>query len=195
MAKLDTTLIEGYDNMTPEQKVAALESLEYEDHAAELEKTKNALTKANGDAAEWKRKHNALLTEDELKRQKEAEERQSIMDELNTLRAEKLISGYKASYMANGYDEALAEQTARALAAGEMDTVFANQKTFQEAHDKALKAQLMGGTPKPAGDGGDSGKGMTKEAFLKLPPLERQEYAKTHPDEYKQLYGGYHLWL
>ena len=190
MAKLDTTLIEGYENMTPEQKVAALEQLEYDDHSAELEKTKNALTKANGDAAEWKRKHNALLSEEELKRQKEADEKQAMIDELNTLREEKLIGSYKTSYMANGYDEALADATARALAAGEMEKVFANQKAFQDAHDKALKAQLMGKTPKPASDGGDAGGVMTLEALRKLSPVERAAYANDHPEEYKSLYGG-----
>ena len=190
MAKLDTSRIAGYETMTPEQKVAALEELEYDDHSAELERAMTAVTKANGEAAEWKRKHNALLTEDELKRQKEAEERQAIMDELEALRTEKLISGYKTSFMANGYDEALADATARALAAGEMDKVFANQKAFQEAHDRALTAQLMGNTPKPAGDGATASTVMTLDALRKMSPGERAEFANTHPDEYKSLYGG-----
>lgn len=59
MAKIDTSKIEGYAEMTPEQKLAALEGFEYEDNSAELEKQKNALSKANSEAAEWKRKHNA----------------------------------------------------------------------------------------------------------------------------------------
>ena len=52
MAKIDTSKIEGYADMTPEQKLAALEGYEYEDNAAELEKQKNALSKANSEAAE-----------------------------------------------------------------------------------------------------------------------------------------------
>ena len=64
MAKIDTSKIEGYADMTPEQKLAALEGYEYEDNAAELEKQKNALSKANSEAAEWKHKHNALLSEE-----------------------------------------------------------------------------------------------------------------------------------
>ena len=31
MAKIDTSLIEGYADMTPEQKLSALEAFEYED--------------------------------------------------------------------------------------------------------------------------------------------------------------------
>ena len=52
MAKIDTSKIEGYAEMTPEQKLAALEGFEYEDNSAELEKQKNALSKANSEAAE-----------------------------------------------------------------------------------------------------------------------------------------------
>ena len=73
MAKIDTSKIEGYANMTPEQKLAALEGFEYEDNSAELEKQKNALSKANSEAAEWKRKHNALLSEEEKKKQQDAD--------------------------------------------------------------------------------------------------------------------------
>lgn len=50
--KIDTSKIEGYAEMTPEQKLAALEGFEYEDHAAELEKQKAAVSKANSDAGQ-----------------------------------------------------------------------------------------------------------------------------------------------
>ena len=43
MAKIDTNLIEGYADMTPEQKLAALEGFEYEDNTAELERQKKKL--------------------------------------------------------------------------------------------------------------------------------------------------------
>lgn len=46
MAKIDVTKIEGYEQMTPEQKLAALEGFEYEDNAAEVERLKNANSKA-----------------------------------------------------------------------------------------------------------------------------------------------------
>ena len=61
MAKIDTSKITGYAEMSAEDKLKALEAFEYEDNAAELEKQKAAVSKANSEAAEWKRKHNALL--------------------------------------------------------------------------------------------------------------------------------------
>ena len=88
MAKIDTSKIEGYDKMTPEQKLAALEGFEYEDNAAEVERLKNANSKANSEAAEWKRKHNALLTEDEKKKQEDADALANMQKELEALKAQ-----------------------------------------------------------------------------------------------------------
>ena len=144
MAKIDTSKIEGYANMTPEQKLAALEGFEYEDNSAELEKQKNALSKANSEAAEWKRKHNALLSEEE--------------QELADLRKGKTVSEYKAKFVAQGYDEALAEETAKALADGDSAKVFANQSKFLEEYAKKVKADAIKKTPKP-GAGAGSGSG------------------------------------
>ena len=55
MAKIDVSKIEGYAEMTPEEKVAALEAHEYDDLSAEVEKYKNAASKANSEAADWRR--------------------------------------------------------------------------------------------------------------------------------------------
>lgn len=98
MAKIDTSKIEGYANMTPEQKLAALEGFEYEDNSAELEKQKNALSKANSEAAEWKRKHNALLSEEEKKKQEDADKLAQMEQELADLRKGKTVSEYKAKF-------------------------------------------------------------------------------------------------
>ena len=156
MAKIDTTKIEGYDKMTPEQKLAALEGFEYEDNAAELEKTKNALSKSNSEAAEWRKKHNALLSEDEKKKQEEAERFAQMEKELNDLRTGKTVSEYKAKFVAQGYDEALAEDTAQALADGDTAKVFVNQQKFLDEYAKIVKADALKKTPKPAAGSGST---------------------------------------
>ena len=157
MAKIDTSLIEGYADMTPEQKLAALEAFEYEDNAAELEKQKNALSKANSEAAEWKRKHNALLSEEEKKKQEDADKLAQMEQELADLRKGKTISEYKAKFIAQGYDEALAEETAQALADGDSAKVFANQSKFLEEYAKKVKADALKKTPKPTPGAGSGG--------------------------------------
>jgi len=152
MAKIDTSKIEGYADMTPEQKLAALEGYEYEDNAAELEKQKNALSKANSEAAEWKRKHNALLSEEEKKKQEDADKLAQMEQELADLRKGKTVSEYKAKFVAQGYDEA-----AQALANGDSAKVFANQSKFLEEYAKKVKADALKKTPKPTPGAGSGG--------------------------------------
>ena len=140
MAKIDTSKITGYAEMSAEDKLKALEAFEYEDNVAELEKQKAAVSKANSEAAEWKRKHNALLGEDEKKKQEQEEKFANMEKELSELREAKRVSEFKAKFIAQGYDEALAEDTAKAMAA------------------KQVKADALKKTPKPTpGAGGGTG--------------------------------------
>jgi len=157
MAKIDTSKIEGYADMSAEDKLKALEAFEYEDNAAELERQKNALSKANSEAAEWKRKHNALLSEDEKKKQEDADKLAQMEKELSELRKGKTVSEYKAKFIAQGYDEALAEDTAKAMADGDSAKVFANQSKFLEDYAKKVKADALKKTPKPTPGNGDNG--------------------------------------
>lgn len=164
MAKIDTNLIEGYADMTPEQKLAALEGFEYEDNAVELERQKNALSKANSEAAEWKRKHNALLTDEQRKQQEQAEKWENMEKELAGLRKEKTVAGYKAKLVAQGYDETLADATAAAMESGDMATVFANNQKFLEGYAKKIIAEKLKGTPRGAdGNPGDVGIDYSKK--------------------------------
>jgi hypothetical protein len=188
MAKIDVTKIEGYENMTPEEKLAALEGYEYEDNASELERYKNAVSKANSEAADWKKKHNALLTADDKEKQERDEELTNLRTELEELKKEKAISSYKAKFLGLGYEESLAEATALALAEGDMETVFANQKKHNESREKTIKAELLKKTPTPpTGEGGET---MTLAKLQKMSSAERYKYSVEHPEEYKKLYNG-----
>ena len=154
MAKIDTTQIPGYAEMSAEDKLKALEEFEYDDNASEVERLRGAVSKANSEAAGWKKKHNELLTEDERKKQEDADALANMKKELDELRKDKTISEFKAKLIAQGYDEALASDTAQAMADGDTAKVFANQGKFLEDYAKKVKADAMKKTPKPpAGDG------------------------------------------
>ena len=153
--KIDTGSIEGYSEMTAEQKLAALEAFEYEDNASEVERLKNAVSKANSEAADWKKKHNALLSDDEQKKQ---ETLKKMSEELETLRKEKTVADFTAKYIKLGYDEELAVSTAKAMADGDMETVFKNGADHRAAMEKKIKEDLMNKTPRPDGAGGKTSK-------------------------------------
>lgn len=153
MAKIDTSKIPGYAEMSAEDKLKALEEFEYEDNTAEVERLRGAVSKANSEAASWKKKHNELLTEDERKKQEDADALANMKKELDELRKDKTVSEFKAKLIAQGYDEALAFDTAQAMADGDTAKVFANQGKFLEDYAKKVKADAMKKTPKPpAGD-------------------------------------------
>lgn len=149
MAKIDTSKIAGYAEMSAEDKLKALEGFEFDDNAAEVERLRGAVTKANGEAASWKKKHNELLSEDERKKQEQADKLSDMERELAELRKSKTISEYKAKLIGQGYDDALATETAQAMVDGDTEKVFANQDKFLADYAKRAKADALKKTPKP----------------------------------------------
>jgi hypothetical protein len=146
MADLKGILGEAYkDGMTVEDILAALANVDL--HAGYIRK--ETFDKTASEAAEWKKKHNALLSEEERKEAERLENQKKIEEELNTLRKEKTVSDSKAKFIGLGYDATLAEETAKALADGNMDVIFANQAKFIQIHDKAIKTQQLNNTPTP----------------------------------------------
>lgn len=189
MAKIDTTLIAGYEDMTAEEKLSALEAFEYNDYSTEVDKLKKAVSKANSEAAEYKKKHKELLSEESQKKIENEEYLENIQKELATLKLEKAQNEFKARYMANGYSEELASKAAVALTENDYDTMFKIQSEYLSSRDKDIKANLLKNSPKPPNPSPDNNGTMTKADFMKLSPTERFKFSQTHPDEYKAFYN------
>lgn len=189
MAKIDTTKIEGYSEMTLEEKIAALEAYEYEDYSSELERYKNAVSKANSEAAMWKKKYNAFLSEEERKKNEAEEEMNKIREELEILRKEKLESDHRAKLIALGYDENLAAETAKALVNGETEKLFVALKKHQESFEKQIRADVLKDTPKPKAGSGTKPE-ITKEQFDEMSYTERLKLFADNPELYKEFTGG-----
>lgn len=184
MAKIDISKIEGYETMTVEEKLAALEAMELPD----VDKMKSALDKATSEAAGFKKQLRERMTEDEAAKAKAAEELAAAMAELDLYRAKDAINEYTVQFLGIGYDEKLAKSTAEALHKGDMATMFKNHASFVVERDKAMKAELLKNTPTPPA--GDGDKGLTKEAFQKMTLSEKQKFATENPDAFKEFYGG-----
>lgn len=177
--------IEGYDKMSLEEKLAALEAYE-PDMSGFVPKA--TFDKKASEAAELGKQLKARMTEDEAKAVAEKEEREKLLARVEQLEKEKLVSGYTASYIAMGYDEKLAKSSAEALANGDTDMVFKNQKIHVETREKALKTELLKQTPPPAGGAKDTT--MKKEEFVKMSLAEQAKFASENPEVYKEFYGG-----
>lgn len=143
---IDVSKIDGYAEMTAEQKVAALE--QYEIDLSGYVK-KDIADKYASEAADYKRKLKTKMTDEEAAREKEAAERQAMMEELETLKRDKQVSDNISKLLALGYDKEVAAKSANALVDGDIASFFELQGKHQESMVKTLKAELMKQMPKP----------------------------------------------
>ena len=148
--KIDLSTLAGYrPEMTADEKLALVEAHEIPepDHAGFIKK--DAFDRTASEAADWKRKYNSKLTEDEKKEAEHAAKEAEREAELQTLRKENAVTKHKSELMALGYDEKLATDTANALADGDMAKVFANQKVYIENVRKSERAAVLAGSEEP----------------------------------------------
>lgn len=188
--KVDITKIEGYENMTAEEKIKALEAYEVEDTKPDYSGyiKKDLFDKTASELAGLKKQLREKMTDDEAAKQKEQEERAELQAKYEKLLHETDVAKNKAKLIGLGYDEKLADETAEAMASGDLEVVMTNQKKHLEAFEKKVRAEALKDTPKPTGDG-DS-KTMTIDKLRKMSPSERLAYSEQNPEEYRQLYGG-----
>ena len=161
------------EDMSAEDIITALKDIEMPtDLSGEVDRLKNALSKSNSEAADYKRQLKDRMSEDEVKAKEDAEKWAQVEKERDDLLREKNVSINKARLLGLGYDEKLAEETAEAMVNGELDKVFANQKIHLESVEKKVRADVLKETPKPTGG---SGKGMSMDDIMKIKdPVERQ---------------------
>lgn len=142
------------EGMTVDEISAALEKKQT-GNDAEITRLRNALTKANSEAAEYKKKIRESQTEEEAKAAAQKEEYEKMLQENTELKRSMSISDKKAKLIALGYEEKIAGETATAMVDGDMEKVIANQGLFLEAQTKLIKENQMRKTPRPAADGSD----------------------------------------
>ena len=167
MPKIDTTAISGFETMTDTEKLAALLNFdipEKVDMAGYV--TKAQFDKTSSELAEAKRNLKTRMSEEELTKAEADKAHKDIQEKYEALLKENTISKYKAKYLALGYDEKLAEETAEALYNGETDKVFANGEKFRSAIEQKTKTELLKSTPKPGGAGSDSGEEKTADMLM-----------------------------
>ena len=179
--KIDTSKITGYAEMTAEDKLKALEEYEFDapkPSTDEADKLKAALSRANSEAAEWKRQFREKQTEQERAEAERAEREKAVEEELRGLRRDKTVSGYVANCLALGYDKDLALRAAEAMADNDAATILACQQDFLAAKQKELEAKALNKQPGLTPGAPPTSTQADKEAINKtrsyfgLPPIK-----------------------
>lgn len=194
MPKIDTTKISGFDEMTAEDKVAALLAFDIpEEVDMSTLVSKTVFDKVSSELAEAKRTARSKMSEEEAAKAESVRAHKELEDKYNALLEKSTVSDYKARYLAQGYDEKLAEATAKALYSGDMETVFANSEKFRVAVEQKVKAEVLKDTPKPSGAGGsdkDKPVDIAMAERLGKTNAEANKLANSTLSHYVQSVGG-----
>ena len=162
MSYLSDLLGKAYkEGMTEDEISAALETVG-QGNEAEVNRLKAALSKANSEAADYKKQLRTKQTDDEAAAAAQKEEHDRLVQENADLKRSMALSERKAKLLAMGYDESLADETAAAMVDGDMDKVMANQSKYLEVQKKNIQADALRKTPRPAA--GDDGTGSVDYA-------------------------------
>lgn len=151
---------------------------------AENGKLRQANTNASADASKWKKQYQEKLSEEDRKKEEQEEQNATLMQELETLRAERNIAKHKSELLSIGFDDAIAQDVASALNEGDNAKVFDGLRKFIEVHDKQLRENAF--RTNPTLKAGTAGKAVTKEQFDKMDYLQRLEVFNNYPDLYKE---------
>ena len=166
MSYLSDLLGKAYkEGMTEDEISAALETVG-QGNEAEVNRLKAALSKANSEAADYKKQLRTKQTDDEAAAAAQKEEHDRLVQENADLKRSMALSERKAKLLAMGYDESLADETAAAMVDGDMDKVMANQSKYLEVQKKNIQADSMRKTPRPAA--GDDGNGGSMDYAKKI---------------------------
>ena len=187
MANIDTSKIEGYAEMTAEDKVKALEAYSIADPDYSGYVKKDLFDKTASELAQTKKDLKARMTEEEIKAKEAEAELLKYKTEAETLRKEKNIASNKAQLISIGYDEALAQATAEAMENGDIATVIKNQASVIENKVKIAKGEANASVTPPVGKANDGTTTMTKEQFDNLSYAEMAELYQTNPELYNTL--------
>ena len=166
MSYLSDLLGKAYkEGMTEDEISAALETVG-QGNEAEVNRLKAALSKANSEAADYKKQLRTKQTDDEAAAAAQKEEHDRLVQENADLKRSMALSERKAKLLAMGYDESLADETAAAMVDSDMDKVMANQSKYLEVQKKNIQADAMRKTPRPAA--GDDGNGGSMDYAKKI---------------------------
>ncbi len=173
LAEIETLLADKH-LVDPSTLPKSVDKSVFDKTASELAATKKALKELQESSMTADERIQAELA-------KAAEAQKTYAKELSKLKAKEVFvsAGLSEADYSSILDSIVSEdETATLTLSKGMVNLIAAQKT---ATEKALRAELLKGTPKP-GAGTPGVEAMTKEKFLSLASNEQEAYIKENPD-------------
>ena len=148
-ARFDTSTIEGYDSMTAEEKVSALENFEFDNFSDEVERLKSSVSKANSEAAGYKRRLSEVSKGKDAELTEKDELLKALTDKVTKLENEQKANELKMRFVGVGCNTKIAEESANAIIGGDIDAFFKSQEEFIKEHDRQKELEMLKKTPRP----------------------------------------------
>ena len=137
-------------------------------------KMKRAFDKASSEAADYKKKYNATLSEQEKASMEKAEEQARRDERLAELERENSIHRFTEQFLDLGYDKASAIEAATAQVDGDVDALFKLQKKIIDEKVLAKEQELIKDMPRATTGRYAS---MTKDQIMAIPDREERRRA------------------
>lgn len=160
MSYLSDLLGDAYkEGMTEEEISTALQATKtiQESNEAEMNRLKSQLSKANSEAANYKKLLRGKQSEDEAAAAEQKATLEQLTQENSELKRSISLSDRKSKLIAMGYDEKLATETAIAMVDGDMDKVMENQSKYLTIREKDILTKKMKDTPRPGAGSEETG--------------------------------------
>ncbi len=169
---------EPQDNPTPVEPTV-------QELMAELAKVKRAQEKAASEAAEYKKKYNAKLSEKEKIDLEKAEREAEKEEQFQQLVRENKINKVEKGYLALGYTPEEASKMAVAEVDEDFDAKLKIQLAVQKRQKKEYEAEFI--KSRPQLNAGTGEKQITKEQFDNMSMTELSKLYRENKAEYDRL--------
>lgn len=151
--KINPESIQGFSEMSAEDKISALLGLDIPDPVDLTGYVKKeAFDKKASEAAEFSRQLKSKMTEEEATRAEQERELTEVKQKYSELLRESTIAKHTSRFQAiPGYDQKLAQAAAVALVDNDSEKLFEIQQQAAEAIEKTMRAERVSQDPKPTG--------------------------------------------
>ena len=178
----EETKEETKDSKEPEKKD---ETPNVQELLVEISKLKRSVDKASSEAAEYKKKWKASMTEQEQISLEKAEAQAAKDAEFEALKKELSLRDGTERYMDLGMDKDLAKKAATAEVEGDRDSLNTILKQHQAAQKKKIEEEFYKKMPELNAGVGE--KSISKEQFDKMTFAERTKVFRENRAEYDRL--------
>lgn len=167
---------------TPQAEEKQPDAQELLNEIARLKRTKDKLM---SESAEWRKKYQSTLSEQEKASQEKADREAEREEQFKALVRENQINKIEKSYMKQGWTADEASRMAIAEADGDFEMRMKILSEVDARKAKSVRDEFI--KSRPELQYGTGASGVSKEQFDKMNLAERTKLFRENPDEYKRL--------